>query len=248
MTAEEIYSQLYERMLAEQDKYRDWLLTQSPEEVLNHCYEYAMREDILMVFESSEIDEKHARVLLENDRQLVSGENRARGIVRIRQDEHLGAGRDAVQKLLGGQLKIVFCLGFNNDGLATAQSGNGLVANVTGLGDDNFITGGSNGADAGVNGLRAANGYKNFTLWVIGNVVFSFNVAPNLLAEHFKTAVGRVARFAALERENARFADLPRGGEIGFTNTKGNDVFHCAGNIKEFTNARGLDTNDCGGE
>lgn len=29
------------------------------------CYEYAMREDILMVFESSEIDEKHARVLLE---------------------------------------------------------------------------------------------------------------------------------------------------------------------------------------
>ena len=35
------------------------------EEVLNHCYEYAMREDILMVFESSEIDEKHARVLLE---------------------------------------------------------------------------------------------------------------------------------------------------------------------------------------
>ena len=65
MTAEEIYSQLYERMLAEQEKYTEWLLTQSPEEVLNHCYEYAMREDILMVFESSEIDEKHARVLLE---------------------------------------------------------------------------------------------------------------------------------------------------------------------------------------
>ena len=65
MTAEDIYSQLYERMLAEQEKYREWLLTQSPEEVLNHCYEYAMREDILMVFESSEIDEKHARVLLE---------------------------------------------------------------------------------------------------------------------------------------------------------------------------------------
>ena len=65
MTAEEIYSQLYERMLAEQEKYREWLLAQSPEEVLNHCYEYAMREDILMVFESSEIDEKHARVLLE---------------------------------------------------------------------------------------------------------------------------------------------------------------------------------------
>ena len=65
MTAEEIYSQLSERMLAEQEKYREGRLTQSSEEVLNHCSEYAMREDILMVFESSEIDEKHARVLLE---------------------------------------------------------------------------------------------------------------------------------------------------------------------------------------
>lgn len=65
MTAEQIYSQLYERMLAEQEKYREWLLAQSPEEVLNHCYEYAMREDILMVFENSEIDEKHAGILLE---------------------------------------------------------------------------------------------------------------------------------------------------------------------------------------
>lgn len=65
MTAEKIYSQLYERMLAEQEKYREWLLAQSPEEVLNHCYEYAMREDILIVFENSEIDEKHAGVLLE---------------------------------------------------------------------------------------------------------------------------------------------------------------------------------------
>ena len=65
MTAEEIYSKLYEKMLLEQERYRDWLSAQSPEELLNHCYEYAMREDILMVFESSEIDEKHARVILE---------------------------------------------------------------------------------------------------------------------------------------------------------------------------------------
>lgn len=65
MAAEEVYEQLYERMFAEQEKYREWLLTQSPEEVLKHSYEYAMREDILIVFEGSEIDEKHARVLLD---------------------------------------------------------------------------------------------------------------------------------------------------------------------------------------
>jgi len=65
MMAEEIYSKLYEKMLLEQERYRDWLSAQSPEELLNHCYEYAMREDILMVFENAELEENHARVLLE---------------------------------------------------------------------------------------------------------------------------------------------------------------------------------------
>ena len=39
---------LYDKMKAEQDKYRDWLLSQLPEEILNHTYEYTMREDIVM--------------------------------------------------------------------------------------------------------------------------------------------------------------------------------------------------------
>ena len=39
---------LYDKMKAEQDKYRDWLLNQPPEEILNHTYEYTMREDIVM--------------------------------------------------------------------------------------------------------------------------------------------------------------------------------------------------------
>ena len=39
MTSEELNTQLYEKLSAEQNKYRDWLLTQSPEEILNHAYE-----------------------------------------------------------------------------------------------------------------------------------------------------------------------------------------------------------------
>ena len=35
-------------MKAEQDNYRDWLLHQEPAEILNHTYEYTMREDIVM--------------------------------------------------------------------------------------------------------------------------------------------------------------------------------------------------------
>ena len=40
-------ARLYEKMKAEQDKYRDWLLHQEPSEILNHTYEYTMREDIV---------------------------------------------------------------------------------------------------------------------------------------------------------------------------------------------------------
>jgi len=44
---------LYEKMKAEQDKFREWLLTQEPSEILNHTYEYTMREDIVMCMEET---------------------------------------------------------------------------------------------------------------------------------------------------------------------------------------------------
>ena len=41
-------ARLYEKMKAEQNKYRDRLLHKEPSEILNHTYEYTMREDIAM--------------------------------------------------------------------------------------------------------------------------------------------------------------------------------------------------------
>ena len=45
MTNEELNTALYEKMFAEQETYRAWLLSQPPEEILNHAYEYTMREE-----------------------------------------------------------------------------------------------------------------------------------------------------------------------------------------------------------
>lgn len=55
---------LYEKMAAEQDKFRDWLKGQSSEEILNHAYEYTVREDILMVMEYLELPDAQASALL----------------------------------------------------------------------------------------------------------------------------------------------------------------------------------------
>ena len=40
MTNEELNTALYKKVFAEQEKYREWLLSQPPDEILNHCYEY----------------------------------------------------------------------------------------------------------------------------------------------------------------------------------------------------------------
>lgn len=46
MTNAELNKALYQKMFAEQETYREWLLSQPSEEILNHTYEYTVREDI----------------------------------------------------------------------------------------------------------------------------------------------------------------------------------------------------------
>ena len=46
MTNAELNKAFYQKMFAEQETYREWLLSQPSEEILNHTYEYTVREDI----------------------------------------------------------------------------------------------------------------------------------------------------------------------------------------------------------
>ena len=55
MNTNDLNTALYEKMAAEQDKYRDWLKSQPPEEILHHTYEYTIREDIVMAMEELEL-------------------------------------------------------------------------------------------------------------------------------------------------------------------------------------------------
>ena len=64
MTNEELNTALYKKMFAEQEKFEDWLLSQSPREILNHAYEYTMREDILLSLEYNDLTSDQAVALL----------------------------------------------------------------------------------------------------------------------------------------------------------------------------------------
>ena len=70
MNTAELNEKLYELMSAEQEQYKEWLINQSPEEVLHHTYEYTVREDILMALSEIELPENLARALLESPSPL----------------------------------------------------------------------------------------------------------------------------------------------------------------------------------
>ena len=61
---EELKNTLMDKLSREQDKYRDWLKGQPPEEILHHSYEYIVREDILMCMEELPLTEAETRALL----------------------------------------------------------------------------------------------------------------------------------------------------------------------------------------
>lgn len=70
MTNEELNTALYQKMFAEQEQFRNWLLGQPPDEIIKHCYEYTMREDILLSLEYNDLSDKQAKALLKSPTPL----------------------------------------------------------------------------------------------------------------------------------------------------------------------------------
>ena len=71
MTNEERNTALYQKMFAEQEKFRDWLKNQSQEEILNHAYEYTIREDILLSLEYHDLSDAQADALMKSPSPLA---------------------------------------------------------------------------------------------------------------------------------------------------------------------------------
>ena len=71
MTNEQWNTTLYKQMFAEQEQFRDWLLAQPPQEILNHAYEYIVREDILLSLEYSDLTDAQAAALLSSPAPLA---------------------------------------------------------------------------------------------------------------------------------------------------------------------------------
>ena len=67
----DLLTKLYERMAAEQKKFREWLLTQPPNAILDHAYEYSIKEDMMVEMEVLELPEAQTRALLKSKTPLA---------------------------------------------------------------------------------------------------------------------------------------------------------------------------------
>ena len=64
MSNEELNTALYEKLYDEQEKFRDWLMSQPPEVIIEHSFEYAIRQDIVFRMEDGYLPAREAKALL----------------------------------------------------------------------------------------------------------------------------------------------------------------------------------------
>ncbi len=71
MDAEKLKDALVEKMSAEQDKYRAWLVAQPPEEILNHTTEFFTRKNILAALNLADLTDAQVSALLKSPTPLA---------------------------------------------------------------------------------------------------------------------------------------------------------------------------------
>lgn len=69
-TVEELNLELYNKVCDEFEEYKSSLLTMSADEILEHAYAYAVREDIVLALEYNNIEAGQAEALLRLNKPL----------------------------------------------------------------------------------------------------------------------------------------------------------------------------------
>ena len=103
------HTALFNKMTAEQERYKAELLMKTPQEILDNAYEYALREDILFSLDTNDLTDEQAEALLQTETPLndivqtienleTSYMDMVRDGVEHRADEVIAAQRAALLK------------------------------------------------------------------------------------------------------------------------------------------------------
>lgn len=101
MDAEQLNQALYDKMAAEQNAFRASLLGREPKEIMDHAYEYAMREDILAEMEALDLSAGQAAALLALPAPLADVYQKWSGV----ETRHMEDIRDVIEELADTRAK-----------------------------------------------------------------------------------------------------------------------------------------------
>ena len=82
-------TQLYQKMYAEQEQYKAYLLTLPSAEILEHASEYICRENILIAMEDNDLNNARATALLKSSTPLADVYNTYAGWEHSRQQQEI---------------------------------------------------------------------------------------------------------------------------------------------------------------
>ena len=105
MTNIMLNTQLYQKMYAEQEQDKAYLLTLPPAQILDHASEYICRENILMAMENNDLNNARAKALLKSSTPLADIYNKYASWEHGRQQEEIW---NAVEARAGEVLRAEF--------------------------------------------------------------------------------------------------------------------------------------------
>ena len=89
-----------------------------------------------------------------------------------------------------------------------------------------LVAGIDDGPQGDVEAFANANGHEDFRFRVVVDVIGLLQVRADGLAELDQAEIGSVIGAPAFQRENRRFANMPRRDETRFANAEGHDIIH----------------------
>jgi hypothetical protein len=174
--------------------------------------------------------------------QLVALDDGAGGVVRVAQQNDLGARRNGLRNRLGLDLEAVLDVCPHGHNHAARQHDIGLVSNVAGVGHDHFVAGIEQCAQRRINTLADAHGDHDLGARVILKPVAPLEVGRDGLTQLQCAVVGGVVGLTLLDGLDARLANVVRSDEIRLADAEGDDVLHGSRDVEEPADARWLDS------
>ncbi len=169
--------------------------------------------------------------------ELRPVEHGAGRVVRVAEEDRLGAGRDGPLDHRGRDPEVGCAGGADGDGGAAGELDARGVRDEAGLVVDDLVAGIEGGAQAGVDTLGGADRDEQLGAGIVGDAVSVLEVGGDQLPELQHPAVGGVVRLPRLQAGDGGTGDRLRGREVGLTDGEADDVLHLGQHVEEAPDA-----------